>query len=169
MEEIVRVFHLDLQAMIGQLVNFGIVFFALYKFAYRPILKKMNERTETIEKGIKDAQTATKKLLEAEKEKEEQLIQAKKEAKEILQQAMELSEKNRQEMIKKAKIQAGKIVDEAKKEIEALKIKTTKEVKAEIGQLVALATEQILKEKASIAGFDQKIIDRALRDVERVG
>ena len=56
MEEIIKTFHIDWKLLIAQAVNFAIVVFALYKFAYKPLLKTMNERTAKIEQGLKDAE-----------------------------------------------------------------------------------------------------------------
>jgi len=58
MEELISTFHIEWQLIIAQLVNFAIVLFVLWKFAYNPILKTLNDRTKKIEKGVKDAEDA---------------------------------------------------------------------------------------------------------------
>jgi F0F1-type ATP synthase membrane subunit b/b' len=53
MDSIISTFHVDLKLLIAQVINFGIIFFVLYKFAFKPIAKIMQERTNTIEKKLK--------------------------------------------------------------------------------------------------------------------
>ena len=77
MEELVKTFHIDAGLLLAQLVNFLIVLVVLYKFAYKPILKTLNDRTGKIEKGLKDAEDAQIKLAEMEKKEKEILTKAK--------------------------------------------------------------------------------------------
>ena len=46
---------LDPGLFIAQLVNFLVVLLVLWRFAYRPLLKLLSERTEKIEGGLKMA------------------------------------------------------------------------------------------------------------------
>ena len=58
MDELIKTFHIELNLLVAQIVNFSIVLFVLYRFAYAPILKTLNSRTGKIEKGLKDAESA---------------------------------------------------------------------------------------------------------------
>lgn len=103
MEELIKTFHIDIKLIIAQLVNFGIVLFVLKKYAYGPVLKMMQERTDKIEKGMADAESAGKKILEIAEKEKEVLIQARKEAQEIVTKAEEIAKKNKEEIITEAK------------------------------------------------------------------
>ena len=46
MEELIKTFHIDIKLILAQLVNFGIVLFVLKRYAYGPVLKMMQERTD---------------------------------------------------------------------------------------------------------------------------
>ena len=80
MESLISTFHLDLKLIIAQLVNFLIVAGILWFFALKPIMKIMKERTEKIEKGLKDAKSFEEKLAQAERDRLKTLSVAKKEA-----------------------------------------------------------------------------------------
>lgn len=162
MEEIIKTFHIDWKLLIAQAVNFAIVVFALYKFAYKPLLKTMNERTAKIEQGLKDAELSQEKLAEAETRKKEEIIKAKKEAKKIIEEAMEQANENQEKIVANAKERAEKVTVEAKEQIQQEKDKMLLEVRQEIGELVLLTTEKIIDEKIKKDG-DQEIIANSIK------
>ena len=68
MDSIIATFHIDWKIIIAQVLNFGVVFGVLYLFALKPLMKVMRERTEKIEKGIKDAKENAEVLNNTKKE-----------------------------------------------------------------------------------------------------
>jgi len=162
MEELIKTFHIDVKLIIAQAVNFGIVLFVLWKFAYKPVLKTLNDRSSKIEKGIKDAENAGKKLAETEEKEKEVLGNARKEAQIIMTKAEDSAKKNKEELENMAKEQAEKIIATAKTQIEEENQKMIKEVKAEIGELVVFATEKIIGEKLD-KNKDKELINKAMK------
>ena len=162
MEELIKTFHIDWKLMIAQIVNFVIVLGVLYKFAYGPILKMLNERTNKIEKGLKDAENSQKKMEEILVKEKEVITEAKKEAQKILAEAESRGKKSQDEMVAEAKVKIDRTVEEAKNKIESEKAKMIQEVKAEISSIVVLATEKILNEKID-SKKDSEIISKALQ------
>ncbi|MFO7806856.1 MAG: F0F1 ATP synthase subunit B [Candidatus Moraniibacteriota bacterium] len=166
MEAIIESFHLDLKILIAQLINFSVVLIVLYKFAYKPLLKKMNERTEVIQKGLEDAKKSQEQLSEAEKVKEQKIIEARKEAKEILEEARQRAEDNKREITEKSKEEGQKIIEEAREQINKEKEKMLKEVKSRLGELTVLAVEKVLSEKIKEDG-DKKLVEKAVKEIEK--
>ena len=70
MDSIIDTFHVDLKLLIAQAVNFAIVFVALYYLAFKPLAKTMQNRSQKIADGIKNAEVIAQKL---EQSKEEQI------------------------------------------------------------------------------------------------
>jgi len=93
MEELVKTFHIEANLLAAQIVNFVIVLLVLYKFAYGPILKTLNDRTKKIEKGLKDAEESQKKLQEITQKEKEVMTDAKKEAQTIIKKSEEEAKK----------------------------------------------------------------------------
>lgn len=147
MEAIIETFHIDLKLLIAQAVNFAIVFFVLYFFALKPLMKIMGERTNKIEKSLEDAKKAEKRMVEIENDYEAALAKAKKEAALIMEKASELSEKKKAEMIVKAKEEIGQIINQEKAKMQSEKAKVLKEIKKEMGDLIILGVEKVLEEK----------------------
>ena len=161
MEALIGTFHIDYKILIAQIVNFSIVLFVLYKFAYGPLVKVMNDRTEKIEKGLKDAQEANKKLTETEEREKEVLGKARKEAQAIIESAEKTALKNKDELLAEAKKKSEEILENAKRQIEDEKVKMISEIKSEIADLVVAATGKVIDEKMD-KSKDDAIIKKAI-------
>ena len=162
MQEIINTFHIDWKLIIAQLVNFTIVLFVLYKFAYGPILKMMNERSDKIEKGLKDAEGAQKKLAEIAEKEKEVLVEARKQAQEIVAKAEAVAVKSKDEIIADSKAQAAKILEDAAKKIEQEKNQMLTEVKMQVAELVVAATGKIIDGKID-GEKDRELIEKAIK------
>jgi F-type H+-transporting ATPase subunit b len=162
MEGLISTFHIQWQLLAAQMVNFAIVVFVLWRFAYKPILKTLNERTSKIEKGVKDAEEAKKKLEEVSLEEKEILKKAKIEAQEILKKAEDSAKKEAENISVEAKKQTEKMIADAQKSIEQEKGKMIAEVKSEIAGLVVAATEKIIGEKMD-EKKDKELIEEIIK------
>jgi F-type H+-transporting ATPase subunit b len=147
MNELINTFHIDIKLIIAQLVNFAIVLFVLKRYAYGPVLKMMEERSDKIEKGIADAENAGKKLTEITEKEKEVLVEARKQAQEIIAKAEATAIKSKEEIIVEAKSQSEKILADSAKKIEQEKNQMMQEVKGQIAELVIAATGKVIDEK----------------------
>lgn len=161
MEELIKTFHIDWKLIIAQLVNFAIVLFVLYKFAYGPMMKLMDERTKKIDKGLKDAENSHKKLQEIAEKEKAVLVEARKQAQEIVAKAEAAASKTKDEIIAESKQQAQKILDDTAKKIELEKNQMLAEVKTQVAELVVAATGKVIDEKMD-GEKDRKIIEGVL-------
>jgi len=147
MDSLISTFHIDLNLFIAQLVNFAIVFSVLYFFAFKPLVKVMGERTEKIDKSLKDADEIEKRLSLTEKEQTEIINAAKKQANLIVEEADKRGEVRREEMIAKAKEDIGQLMNAQRATIDRDKAETLKQIKAEVAELVVMTVEKVLNEK----------------------
>lgn len=161
MSELLTKLGIDWKLLIAQIVNFLVLLFVLWKFAYGPIVAMLEKRQKKIESGLKDAEDAHKKLAESTEKEKEILKKARTEAKDIIEKAHAQAEKGKSEIAGEAKTQAEKILANAKTEIEQEKLKTIAEIKSEIGGLVVAATEKIVGEKID-EKKDKEIIEKIL-------
>lgn len=162
MEELVKTFHIEVGMLLAQLANFVIVLLVLYKFAYGPVLKLLNERTAKIEKGLQDAEASHKKLTEISEKEVAVLVEARKNAQEIIKKAEDTAVANAQSIIIVAKEQAESMLVIAQKQIEQEKEKVLAEVKEEVANLVVLATEKIIHEKLD-KQKDEELISQSIK------
>lgn len=132
MNSLIEVFHVDIKILIAQIINFGIVFAALYFLVLKPLLKMMKERSEKIEGGLKfseqverDVKDIQEKrghiLSEAQKKADAELENAKKMAEEKKKEILEDAQKKVQEMAMIMRVQGEeerqKIVDRSKNDV----------------------------------------------------
>lgn len=157
MESLISTFHIDINLFVAQLVNFAIVFSVLYFFAFKPLVKVMGERTEKIDKSLKDADEIEKRLSLTEKEQTEIINAAKKQANLIIEEADKKGELRREEMLARAEEEIGNLMNASRATIDRDKAETLKQIKAEVAELVVMTVEKILNEKMDSVK-DQQII-----------
>ncbi len=164
--ELFSALGINLKILIAQFINFSIFFFVLYKFAYKPMLKFLDDRKQKIEKGLNDAEKANNKLIELEEKEKEIIAQAnlggQKQAKKIIAQAKEAGEEKRVQMIQKTKEEIKNIVKKEKENIELEKNNAIKDIKKQTADLVAMSLKKVLNEKIDNKK-DMEIIQKALK------
>jgi len=135
---------INLTSFIAQVINFLIVMFLLWKFAYKPVLGILETRQKKVEQGLKDAEKAGKDRTEAELEAEKITENAYKEANEILKNAKDAANLEAAELVKKASDQADRIMASAKSEAAAMKERAMTDAKKEISDVVVIALDKIV-------------------------
>lgn len=149
--------------LLAQFVNFAVLIFVLWKFAYTPILNFLEDRRKKIEEGVKNSELAVTRLAEIAEKEKEVIIEAKKEALNILNEAKENAEKRGNELIKKAQEEASSVIVKEREKFNQEKIEAFKEMKNSLSELVVLAVEKIINEKMS-PEKDSEIIKKALNN-----
>lgn len=162
MESLISTFHIDLKLFIAQVINFAIVFSVLYFLAFKPLVKTMTERTEKIDKSLKDADEIEKRLALTEKEREEIIAAAKKQANLIVEEASQRGEYRKNELVAKAKEEIGQVINNEKEKIARDKAETLKEIKKEVADLVVLTVEKLLSEKMT-GDKDRELIKKLVK------
>jgi len=130
---------------IWTLVAFVIVLLLLKKFAWKPILKSLNEREANIAGSIATAERVKTEMAQLQNENEALLTKAREERGQLLKEARETKDKIINEAKEQAKVEANKIITEAQAAISAQKMAALTEVKNQVGQLVIEISEKILK------------------------
>jgi len=146
-------------AWVWRILNFAILVFLLVKFVGKPLKGFLKQRSEMIEKSIKEAQEAKEIAKKALAEVEEKLKLKDKEIAEILSFAKATGEDEKKRLIEDAERLKNKILEQAKANIDH-EIKMAKEViKAEaVEEAIKLSEEKI---KTRLTKEDQ---DRILQD-----
>ena len=160
--EILAKLGIDWKLFVAQIVNFVILLIILRRFVYRPMLAFLEERTNRIDKGLKDADLAHKKLSQMERKEKEVLDQAKKEAQKILEKAELMGKQNYEKMLIKATDDVKLLMHQSAQKIELERVKMLNETKAQLADLIILTTEKVLQEKID-AQKESEIIKRHLK------
>ena len=144
MDQLIATFHIDWKLLIAQLINFAVVFFVLWRFALKPVMRVMKERSQTIEKSLTEAAEIEQKLAKTNEEVKEQIRSAKHQATALIEQGKKQAEEKRSEMVVNAKREVEKIIAAAKIQIQEEKESAMKEARAELAHLVALGVGKML-------------------------
>lgn len=155
---------INLKLFIAQLINFGIILLVLWKWVFTPVAKKLTERTERVEKAMRDASETQKAKDEYFQWKETEMVRVKSQATAIITAAQSEAEKAKQQILDEAKKEQGKVIEQAKVKIEEEKNQAVREVKAEMADLVTLATEKILRQKLDSAK-DKEFIKETIQSI----
>lgn len=155
---------LNLKLFIAQLVNFGLVVLVMWKWVYAPLLKVMDERTNKIEQGLKDAEAAAATRSAADEERGKTTMAARVEAKRIIEEAAAAAEEERRDAVDRARSEVERIVSQGKERLATEKDALMAGIRAEAGELVAAAAERVLRKKLDDAG-DAKLVRDAIKDI----
>ena len=153
---------IDGKLLLAQVVNFAILLWVLKRYAYKPMLDMMDARSAKIEKGLSDAENATKKLAEIEQKEKEVLGAAQAEGKQILAAAEESAKKRDAAKLAETEAQVKKLLADAEAKMTADQAKMLAEAKGELAETVLLAVEKILREKLD-AGKEKEMIEKMLK------
>lgn len=153
----------DGKAFLMQLVTFLLAFLVLKRFAFKPILRVLNERHELIESGVKLGEEMQKERAKLDQTVENTLQDARKEADGIIAAAHETSRETIREAEDKARTKADGILKDAESRIKTDTARARKKLEGELVGLISDATEAIIGEKVD-AKKDAQLIDKALKE-----
>jgi len=130
-----------------KIINFGVLFFILFKFGKKPLQSFLKQRTELIEKTLKEAKEAKELAQKALQEVEERFRTKDKDIEEILSASKRAGEQERERLLEEGNKLRGKIYEQAKINID-YELKHAKDaIKAEAVEIAMELAEKKLKEK----------------------
>ncbi len=152
--------HLGL--IVWTILAFLIVLFILKKYAWKPILKGLNERESNIADSIASAERVKLEMAQIKGENEALLAAAREERASMLKEAKAAREKMIADAKDEAKVQAARIITEANAAIQHQKMAAITDIKNQVGKLVVEVSEKVLRrELADKAGQEKYINDLA--------
>ena len=126
------------------LISFLVLFFILWKFAFPPITKMLDDRADKIRESLEKSEETR---IEAERLLDDyklQMADARQEAAKVIEQGRKVAETMKDEIVAKANEEAASIVAKAREEIGAEKRAAMAELQASVADLsVAVAGKLI--------------------------
>lgn len=154
---------IDGKALLFQLITFVLAILVLKKFAFKPIVKVLNERHDTIDKGVKLGEQMQKDKAELEAKVASELHKARAEADKIVADAHNAGRQVVAEAEETARTKADGLVAQAQERIKQDTAIARKKLEKDVAGLVSEATEAIIHEKVD-AKKDASLIERALQE-----
>jgi len=129
--------------LLAQTVSFSIVFFVLWRFAYRPIFAMLEARRQKIAEGMADADRAKAELSKTQADRKAVLAQAGDQANELIEGARIAAARVREVETQKAIAAAEQIVAKAREATAQDHARMLAELKREVGRLVVQTTATV--------------------------
>ncbi|KKR79869.1 MAG: ATP synthase subunit b [Candidatus Nomurabacteria bacterium GW2011_GWA2_40_9] len=147
MDEFIATFHIDWKLMLAQVINFGLVFLALYMLAAKPLKKLVDERSNEISKGLDDAKKSRELLLLATEEYKQNSIKLRKLSVDTQVELKKDLEKLRQENIEKMRLNTEEWKKNRIKQMEIDKRELIESAKKDVMSLATFVAEKIMNDK----------------------
>ena len=162
MEQLLENFSLDL--FVKQTVLFLILIFIMVKFAWKPILKALNDREEGIKDALDSAESAKKEMENLQADNQKLLQEARVEREAMLKEAREIKNKMIEDAKDEAKVEAGKLVEQARASIETEKKAAIAELKSQVATLSIDIAEKVVKDELSNKDKQLKLVESMLNE-----
>jgi F-type H+-transporting ATPase subunit b len=142
-KEIGRQFGVDGPHFISQVISFAIVAFLLHRFAYKPILRVLEERRQRIAESLANAEKIKQELAKAEAMRQEILGKANTQANQLIEEARAAAAKVQESETQRAIKAAEDIIVKAQQAAVAERQRTKDELLKELGHMVVRTAAQV--------------------------
>jgi F-type H+-transporting ATPase subunit b len=149
--KITQDFGISAPFILAQIVNFLVVAFILWKFAFKPVLATLDERQTKIASGLKYADEMKVQLDAMQAESAAAAKKAQAEATRIIEEARKAAKEFLDRQTQESSAKAADILAKAQQVIELEKKKMLAEARTEIARLVIETTQQVLGQQLSDA------------------
>jgi F-type H+-transporting ATPase subunit b len=142
-QQIARTFGVDWSHLIAQIISFCIVCLILYRFAYRPVLRMLEERRQQIAQGLANTEKIRAELARVEAQRQEVLAQANTQATKLIEEARAAAARVQEQETQKAIAAAEQIIVKAREAAAQDQARMLAELKREVGRLVVQTTATV--------------------------
>jgi F-type H+-transporting ATPase subunit b len=150
--------------IIWQSIIFILLVIILGKFAWRPILKIISNREESIALSLKSAQEANAQLQKMELQRKEMLKEISFQRDQMIEETKKLKQELELKAKKEASFQAEFILKRAKEEIENQKFLALNELKTKMADFSIKISEKLLKKELEEEKNQKQLLERWLKE-----
>ena len=144
-------------------IIFTMLLLVLKKFAWKPILKSVEDRSKSIQDALEAADKAKEEMATLTADNERIIAEAKVERDNLLKEAREIKEKIINEAKESANIEAEKIIVSAKEQINNDKMQAITELKNNVAKISIEMTEKILRKELINKESHKEFISKSLK------
>lgn len=162
-----ELFTPDFGLVFWMFVAFILLFLVLAKWGWPAIIKSMDERASTIDRGVEDAKQAKEQLDNAREEAKKYIEEAQRRQAEILREAAKM----KTEIIEQARHEAS---DAARKEMEAAKLSIDQarkeaelQFRNEVGKFSIEIAEKMVRNSLSVGNAQTELVNKLLDEIEK--
>jgi F-type H+-transporting ATPase subunit b len=151
--------------MVWTLITFGVSVFVLWRFAFGPLQRIIDERRARIRESFEAAEETRTEAQRLLAEYKESLARVRGEAEDILERARKAGESTRSEILAEAREQADRRLEQARQQIERDTRAALRDIKVQVADLALLAAERVTA-KSLTDDDHRRLIEDALKDID---
>jgi F-type H+-transporting ATPase subunit b len=153
--------------LLVEIFNFLILLFFLRWALWKPLMQTLENRRNSIESKIKEAEGINEEAKDLKARYEEQIAKAKDEAQKILKEAASHGERLKEQILAEAKEEVSRIRKQAEQDIESEKERAVAQVKSYLVDLTIQSTRKIL-ENSLDKGTQEKLVVEFMRKIPEI-
>jgi F-type H+-transporting ATPase subunit b len=157
--------NFDWGLMVWTLITFVLAVAVLWKYAFGPLQRIIDERRAQIAESLVTAEATREEAARLLDEYKETLASVRSEAEEILDRSRKAGESTKAEIVEEARLQAERTLDKGRAQIDRDVRAALKELKEQVADLTLLATERVVGRSLDDADH-RRLIEEALADVK---
>lgn len=138
-------FGIDLKLIVAQAINFIVVAYVIWRFAYKPVIAALDERQRKIAEGLQFAEEAKLQLAETERRQAEVLREANLKAQEIFHEARQNARAFEERMKSETSFQLDEMRQRAESANEVHRQKMLTDVRQEVARFVIEIASRVLR------------------------
>jgi F-type H+-transporting ATPase subunit b len=149
--KITKDFGISWPFLLAQILNFSIVAFLLWRFAFKPVLSTLDERQKKIASGLQYADEMKVKLDAIQQESVASAKRSQADATKVIDEARKAAKDFLDKQTQETAAKASDMLVKARQVIELEKKKMLAEARTEIARLVVATTQQVLSRELTEA------------------
>lgn len=149
-----------------QLVVFGLLFFILWKFAWKGILSALKEREGDIEGALRMAEETRAEMAKLKSDNDKLVAEAKRERDLIIKEAKEAADKMVAEAKDRAVEQGNKIMEDAREVMTQERVKMMSQIKKDVASLSIEIAEKVIRKELSDKATQQSFVSELVADAK---
>ncbi|MDE5674283.1 MAG: F0F1 ATP synthase subunit B [Muribaculaceae bacterium] len=161
-----ELFTPELGLVFWMFIAFIILFVVLAKWGWPVIIKNMDERADTIDKGVEYAKEAKAQLDSARADAQKFLDDARKQQAEILRDAAKMKSQIIEDAKKEASEEAKKVMDAAKVSIEQSRKEAELQFKNEVSKFSLDIAEKMVRNQLKSDKAQTELVNKLLDEIE---
>lgn len=161
-----ELFTPDFGLVFWMFIAFLILFLALAKWGWPVIIKQMDNRADTIDKGVEYAREAKQQLDNAREESRKYVEEAQARQAEMLRDAARMKSQIIEEAKKEASEEAKKVMEAAKVSIEQSRKEAELQFRNEVSKFSLNIAEKMLRGQLKNDAAQKQLVDRMLDEIE---
>lgn len=162
-----ELFTPDFGLVFWMFIAFILLFLILAKWGWPVIIKQMEGRADTIDKGVEYAREAKQQLDNARESAQKVIGEAQAQQAEILREAAKMKSQIIEEAKKEASEEARKVMEAAKVSIEQSRKEAELQFRNEVSKFSIDIAEKMVRARLDNDAEQKKLVDKMLDEIEK--